>query len=258
MNTYNTVMHCPEEAAVVELMTDEDVEVMNKTLPDGSVVPYQRYEGAFVSSVNMEDQSYTPEFAYKPVVNKGFLPIALRVTSVPIHKRTLLQTSPSTNSTFHKLPIQKLHLPQTPPSTNSTFYKRPHPQTPHPKTPPSTNVPRPQRNQARTSSEAEMPGFYDKKKPQRSVRASNIISEFYSAKITTLFFNTSTTPPFTEKVSSPVAEVTLMSPGLSAEMSGAWLSRIPNEPPIPGSFTAEASPLKMFLSGEIISNCITA
>jgi hypothetical protein len=44
MNTYSTVMHCPEEAAVVELMTDEDVEVMNKTLRQGSVAPYQRYE----------------------------------------------------------------------------------------------------------------------------------------------------------------------------------------------------------------------
>ena len=69
----------------------------------------------------------------------------------------------------------------------------------------------------------------------------------------TLFPATSTVPPFTAKVCSPPLVRTMTSPAFSVVMSGAWLSKIPMLPSVPGKLTNVASPWNKLASGVNIS-----
>lgn len=69
----------------------------------------------------------------------------------------------------------------------------------------------------------------------------------------TLFAATSTVPPVTAKVCSPPLVRTNTSPAFKVVMSGAWLSKIPMLPSVPGRLTKEASPWNKLASGVKIS-----
>ena len=78
----------------------------------------------------------------------------------------------------------------------------------------------------------------------------------YSASTITVLLLTSTTPPFTGKISEPLAVFRVTSPALSTVIKGAWLLRKPRLPSTPGTVTLVASPLKSDLSGVMISTCM--
>lgn len=76
------------------------------------------------------------------------------------------------------------------------------------------------------------------------------------ARRITLFFRTSTTPPFTCRFFVPSFDLYSTTPSFNKLISGAWSSITWNDPSEPGKVTIVTSPENNFFSGVNISRCI--